>query len=179
MSIYSNQCALVFLGSFAPFHEAHLDVAVSALNKAREIGAQVGCLIFCLHNDKDVRSKIGDDAWSIERRISHLEYRISAYKSDTPFIINDLTCRKDDVEEMTFEIIKDISNLLKIKPSQIILIMGSDNEANINKYINKNRVICVNRPGYTRVTADHPNLTVAKRKLTKDISSTEIRAKYA
>ena len=179
IKVCPNQCALIFLGSFAPFHDGHLDVALSALDRIEKMGVQVNCLIFCLHNDSSVKSKIGNDAWGIDRRLSHLTHKMRAHKSDTPFIVNDLTCRKDDVKEMTLEIIKDVSELLKIKSTQEILIMGSDNASNISKYIDKNRVICVNRPGYKKITMKHPNLTVAERRFTKDISSTKIRDEHA
>ena len=136
---------------------------------------QVNCLIFCLHNDKDVKLKIGNDNWSMNRRLNSLARKVRGQRSDVPFIVNDLTCKKEDVEEMTFEIIKDVSRLLNIKSTQLILIMGSDNASNINKYIDTNMVICVNRPGYLKVVMKHPNLIIAEREFTEDISSTKIR----
>lgn len=57
VGVHPGQCVLLFLGSFAPFHDGHLDAAISALGKARELGIGVSCLIFCLHNDKAVRSE--------------------------------------------------------------------------------------------------------------------------
>lgn len=38
IKVCPNQCVLIFLGSFAPFHDGHLDVSLSALDRIEKMG---------------------------------------------------------------------------------------------------------------------------------------------
>lgn len=168
----------IFLGSFAPFHEGHIDVAKSALLKMNEIDMYVKYFIFCLHNDSTVKNKIKNANWPIERRVEFIKNQQHKFNTKIPILLNDVTCYKKMVTDMTTAAVKDVKKRFDINSNQIVIILGSDNSNTIKKYIKNHKIICVIRPGYPFLCSNNKKLILAERLLEYDISSSQLRKNY-
>lgn len=179
-STRQNYRVALFLGSFAPFHDGHRDVIVSSISKLEDLDIDIKYFIICLHNDRSVAKKISSKNYPIRKRIGIIEKNLNTTKTIKPnLVINDISCHRKLVFDMTKRSVKDICKILKIKPSQIIIVLGSDNALTIYRYIKNHKVCCVIRPGYGFEHSVNNNLIISQRTIKRDISSSIIRNNYA
>jgi len=184
-SIATDGYVLFMLGSFAPFHDGHIDAIVSAENALQNMGYSLSAVVISPHGDKYVSDKIGDNHWTVNRRMDRIIS--SGISCSSPMIVDDLSFNTKATHNITQVAVDNISENLNISSDKIIIAVGSDNIQTLAPNIKDNKVVCVIRPGFDNVIDvigscssfrdNICNLIITTRENDKfDINSTNIRS---
>lgn len=176
---------LLMVGSFAPVHAGHIDAMASAERALLRNGEQVKSAVFTPNSDSYVLKKVDDDGshWSFDRRVA--EFSRIAYTLNTLAYVDDITGVHSPERSITKEAIDTIIRNLGAKACKIAIVVGSDQIASMEPYIESNNVVCVKRPGspmpvmqpWLRRAIESGQCTITDRELReRDINSTSIRA---
>jgi len=153
----TNESALIMVGSFAPLHPGQIDAMESAERVLLSIGDSAAGAVFAPNSDSYVSVKLNDTdgKWSFDRRVSHFLGKDA--KLATPVYVDDITGKTPPERSISEEVIDTVSKQLGTKACNAVLVVGSDQILSMKAHIERNRVICVLRPGYINALYEHEN----------------------
>lgn len=180
--------ALILVGSFAPVHDGHLDNMRSAEKAAIARGYEISASVFTPNSDSYVLQKLNDKKgeWNFNRRISDFLFTESG--TNCVSYVDDISGRHSPEKSISETAINNVSLALGIETCKLILVVGSDQVESMKPHVNRNKAICILRPGYEehlkkctdnlwfKDAVNSGRLILANREnIKEDISSTAIR----
>lgn len=178
-NVEKNECVLVIVGSFAPFHAGHVDAINSAYNFIARLGKEVNACLCVPNSDEYVLNKVNNQRWDLHLRIDGIVNVLQKTECKMNYIVDDITG-----ECFCGNLVTDyaIANLRlrvgEIQKNNIFVVVGSDKIEEAMQYLNTYNIICVRRPGYDieAPLCSYANVAVIDRmNMACDISSTDIR----
>lgn len=194
-----NSAAVVFVGSFAPFHSGHLDAAKAAVTAIRRSKMDwLSYLVLVPNSDDYVRAKLGNefsDQFYLEERVRALQTSIMKISGEVglPVYIDDVSGPEDGSNKINEIVPQTIQRLGYREPNPLYYIVGGDQLGSMKDYIGGNqggdsyrRSVCVLRPGNLDSITQLPDwansacyrgslIVTARDNMDYDVSSTELR----
>lgn len=184
----SNASGLIIVGSYAPVHEGHFDAMRSAEKRLMIQDHDIAGNIFAPNSDSYVLKKLRDTqgAWNFNRRVEEFVTRESGTSSKS--YVDDITGTAPPELSISEEVIDTVSDKLGIRACNLVLVVGTDQINSMQSHLERNRAVCVLRPGseavirdvinedwFKEATSENRLLLTSRENIRVDISSTQIR----